>query len=164
MDKKIKVIIADDIQKIAEMNKEIAMRNDNIEVIGIAYNGKEELDMILKLNPDLVITDNKMPEMTGLEVIEQIKNSNIENKPDFILVTGDSGLELNKKCMELGVFSIVNKLLGERDLMYSIEEYVTYLENTNMQIKTERENSNLKEDKIKKGILSKIIEKVKKKV
>ena len=35
MDKKIKVIIADDIQKIAEMNKEIAMRNDNIEVIGI---------------------------------------------------------------------------------------------------------------------------------
>lgn len=164
MDKKIKVIIADDIQKIAEMNKEIAMRNDNIEVIGIAYNGKEELDMILKLNPNLVITDNKMPEMTGLEVIEQIKNSNIENKPDFILVTGDSGLELNKKCMELGVFSIVNKLLGERDLMYSIEEYVTYLENTNMQIKTERENSNLKEDKIKKGILSKIIEKVKKKV
>ena len=161
MDKKIKVIIADDIQKIAEMNKEIAMRNDNIEVIGIAYNGKEELDMILKLNPNLVITDNKMPEMTGLEVIEQIKNSNIENKPDFILVTGDSGLELNKKCMELGVFSIVNKLLGERDLMYSIEEY---LENTNMQIKTERENSNLKEDKIKKGILSKIIEKVKKKV
>ena len=164
MDKKIKVIIADDIQKIAEMNKEIAMRNDNIEVIGIAYNGKEELDMILKLNPNLVITDNKMPEMTGLEVIEQIKNSNIENKPDFILVTGDSGLELNKKCMELGVFSIVNKLSGERDLMYSIEEYVTYLENTNMQIKTERENSNLKEDKIKKGILSKIIEKVKKKV
>ena len=164
MDKKIKVIIADDIQKIAEMNKEIAMRNDNIEVIGIAYNGKEELDMILKLKPDLVITDNKMPEMTGLEVIEQIKNSYIENKPDFILVTGDSGLELNKKCMELGVFSIVNKLLGERDLMYSIEEYVTYLENTNMQIKTERENSNLKEDKIKKGILSKIIEKVKKKV
>ena len=118
----------------------------------------------MKLNPNLVITDNKMPEMTGLEVIEQIKNSNIENKPDFILVTGDSGLELNKKCMELGVFSIVNKLLGERDLMYSIEEYVTYLENTNMQIKTERENSNLKEDKIKKGILSKIIEKVKKKV
>ena len=164
MDKKIKVIIADDIQKIAEMNKEIAMRNDNIEVIGIAYNGKEELDMILKLNPNLVITDNKMPEMTGLEVIEQIKNSNIEKKPEFILVTGDSGLELNKKCMELGVFSIVNKLLGERDLMYSIEEYVTYLENTNMQIKTERENSNLKEDKIKKGILSKIIEKVKKKV
>lgn len=68
MKEKVKVIIADDIDIIAKSNKKIAMDNPNIEVIGIALNGKELYDMILKLKPDLVITDNKMPAINGIDV------------------------------------------------------------------------------------------------
>ena len=96
MNGKIKVIIADDVKVIAETNKRIAMNNQDIEVVGMASNGKEEFDMILNLKPDLVITDNKMPIMNGIEVIEKIKNFKIENKPEFVLVTGDNDIELNK--------------------------------------------------------------------
>lgn len=76
---KIKVIIADDIQAIVESNKRIVASFDNVEVIGTAYNGQDEYDMIINLQPDLVITDNQMPIMNGIDVIK-----NIVKKMDFI--------------------------------------------------------------------------------
>ena len=77
---KIKVIIADDIQAIVESNKRIVASFDNVEVIGTAYNGQDEYDMIINLQPDLVITDNQMPIMNGIDVIKNIVNSNISKK------------------------------------------------------------------------------------
>lgn len=155
MNGKIKVIIADDVKVIAETNKRIAMNNQDIEVVGMASNGKEEFDMILNLKPDLVITDNKMPIMNGIEVIEKIKNFKIENKPEFVLVTGDNDIELNKKCKELNVFGVLNKLSLERDLPYIIDEYIEIRNESNKEV--EKEN-NRKQN----GILKKILKKLKK--
>ena len=126
---KLKVVIADDMQVIAENNKRIAKLFDNIEVVGIANNGQEEYDMIMELKPDLVITDNQMPLMNGLDVIEKIVNSSISNKPQFILVTGDTG-EVVRKAYNLGVLRVVSKMSSERELKYAIEEYL-YLQNSN---------------------------------
>lgn len=119
---KLKVVIADDMQVIAENNKRIATLFDNIEVVGIANNGQEEYDMIMELKPDLVITDNQMPLMNGVDVIEKIVNSSISNKPQFILVTGDTG-EVVRKAYNLGVLRVVSKMSSERELKYAIEEY-----------------------------------------
>lgn len=138
---KLKVVIADDMQVIAENNKRIATLFDNIEVVGIANNGQEEYDMIIELKPDLVITDNQMPLMNGVDVIEKIVNSSISNKPQFILVTGDTG-EVVRKAYNLGVLRVVSKMSSERELKYAIEEYL-YLQNTNESdiIKKQQEKS-----------------------
>ena len=127
---KIKVLIADDVQVIAESNKKIAQAFENIEVLGIAKNGQEEYNMIEKLMPDLVITDNKMPVMNGIEVIEKIKNSSISKKPKFILVTADLGSEFVNNAYSLGVLNVVGKMSSENALRYAIEEFL-YLQNTN---------------------------------
>lgn len=152
MDNKIKVIVADDEKKIAEINSNIAKSNENVEVVGIAYNGKEELDMILELEPDLVITDNKMPEMNGIEVIEKINTLAIENKPDFILVTGEYNMELNRKCNELQVFRVLDKLSAGNGLLYTIEEYVESQDNSNKELV----NNIRTENKKTKGFFSKL--------
>ena len=138
---KLKVVIADDMQVIAENNKRIATLFDNIEVVGIANNGQEEYDMIMELKPDLVITDNQMPLMNGVDVIEKIVNSSISNKPQFILVTGDTG-EVVRKAYNLGVLRVVSKMSSERELKYAIEEFL-YLQNTNESdiIKKQQEKS-----------------------
>ena len=127
---KIKVLIADDVQVIAESNKKIAQTFENIEVLGIAKNGQEEYNMIEKLMPDLVITDNKMPVMNGIEVIEKINNSSISKKPKFILVTADLGSEFVNNAYSLGVLNVVGKMSPENALKYAIEEFL-YLQNTN---------------------------------
>lgn len=159
MNKIIKVIIADDVEIIAQMNKKIIMNNKNVEVIGIAKNGREELEMIINLKPDLVITDNKMPEMNGIEVIEKINNLEIDNKPDFILVTSDNNYELKNECKELNVYSILNKLSSEKELPYIIDEYISIRDGSNKQ----DENSYLKNmNKPQKSSIKKFWEKIKK--
>ena len=161
MKNKIKVLIADNIEIVAKTNKNIVLKNENVEVVGIASNGKEEFDMILNLKPDLAITDNKMPEMNGVEVIEKIKNLDIENKPDFILVTGDSGIELINKCKELNIFKILNKLSLEQELTYSIEEYINFKDYENKETQKNINQSNTT-DKLSEGIFKRLLSKVRK--
>lgn len=151
---KIKVLIADDVQVIAESNKKIAQTFENIEVLGIAKNGQEEYNMIEKLMPDLVITDNKMPVMNGIEVIEKINNSSISKKPKFILVTADLGSEFVNNAYSLGVLNVVGKNSSENALKYAIEEFL-YLQNTN-------ENDIIEKHQVKKeSFFEKILKKIK---
>lgn len=151
---KIKVLIADDVQVIAESNKKIAQAFENIEVLGIAKNGKEEYNMIEELMPDLVITDNKMPVMNGIEVIEKINNSSISKKPKFILVTADLGSEFVNNAYSLGVLNVVGKMSSENALRYAIEEFL-YLQNTN-------ENDIIEKHQVKKeSFFEKILKKIK---
>lgn len=155
MDTKIKILIADDIKNIAEEIKKEIEKNINVEIIGIANNGQDELNMILQHKPDLVITDNTMPKMSGVEVIEKIHNSNINYKPDFILFTGDCSSELNKKCIDLGVYIILDKLTGMEKLSDIVNEYIERIKN---------DSNSIKSTKIEKktGILKKIKEKFRK--
>lgn len=125
--KKLKVLIADDIDVITEGNKKIVEKNSNIEVIGIANDGNEEYELILKLKPDIVVTDNQMPKMNGIEVIEKILNSNSEYKPKFILVTSDTGWDLYERCSKLEGVVIVNKFSREEMLPYVINDCVVEL-------------------------------------
>ena len=151
---KIKVLIADDVQVIAESNKKIAQTFENIVVLGIAKNGQEEYNMIEELMPDLVITDNKMPVMNGIEVIEKINNSSISKKPKFILVTADLGSEFVNNAYSLGVLNVVGKMSSENALKYAIEEFL-YLQNTN-------ENDIIEKHQVKKeSFFEKILKKIK---
>ena len=69
--RKLKVLIADDIEIIAKTNQILVEKNNSVNVIGLAYNGQDEYDMIIELKPDIVITDNQMPKMNGVEVAEK---------------------------------------------------------------------------------------------
>ena len=132
----------------------IAQAFENIEVLGIAKNGQEEYNMIEKLMPDLVITDNKMPVMNGIEVIEKINNSSISKKPKFILVTADLGSEFVNNAYSLGVLNVVGKMSSENALKYAIEEFL-YLQNTN-------ESDIIEKHQVKKeSFFEKILKKIK---
>ena len=126
--RKIRVLIVDDIEVIAKTNQLLAEKNDSVSVIGLAYDGQQEYDMIIELKPDIVITDNQMPKMNGVEVAEIILNSHLEFIPKFILVTGDYGFEFNKKCKEIGISSVVNKNNREIELPYALEELIAEME------------------------------------
>lgn len=90
MEEKIKVILADDNEEMNEIQKNNLQELDYIEICGIALNGKEELELIKEKQPNIVITDNKMSEMSGTEVIDLItSDEQMEKKPKFILLSGD---------------------------------------------------------------------------
>ncbi|MGL4610910.1 MAG: response regulator [Trueperaceae bacterium] len=84
----IRVLIADD-QAIARQGLHLILNAEaDIEVVGQAHDGQEALDMAVKLNPDLVLMDLKMPRLTGVQATKLIK----EKLPDtavLVLTTYD---------------------------------------------------------------------------
>lgn len=149
---KIRVLIADDKVEILNNIKRILERCNNIEIIEVATNGNEEFEKIIMKKPELVFTDNQMPKMTGIEVIEKINNElRIEDKPNFVLVTGDRNYNILKKVYEMNILTIINKPFDEEDILNAIEQYSNLKNNT-------REEITIKERVIKeKGFISKLI-------
>lgn len=85
--KKITILIADDNCDFA--NKLAHHLNDEIcfSVIGVAYDGDEAYEMILKYKPDMVIMDIVMPKRDGLAVLEKIEHTRLDKIPDFIVMS-----------------------------------------------------------------------------
>jgi Response regulator containing CheY-like receiver domain and AraC-type DNA-binding domain len=98
----LRLIIVDDEKIIREtVHTIIDWEQLDIEVIGVCKNGIEAYDMILDHSPDIVLTDIKMPGLTGLELIERI--SNTANHIEFIILSGYGEFEYAKSAMQFGV-------------------------------------------------------------
>lgn len=72
----VRIIIADDSDFILERLQKMLNLLDQVEVVGAFHNGTEALAALEKLNPDLVILDNKMPGLKGVDVIREIRKEN----------------------------------------------------------------------------------------
>ena len=76
----IKIVLADDHEIFRNGLKQLVDKEPDMKVIGEASTGAEALELVEKLNPDLLILDISMPEMNGLEAAEIIKTTNSTTK------------------------------------------------------------------------------------
>lgn len=74
---KIRIIIADDERPAREFLKRLLAEIPEAEILGEAENGADAVGLINDLRPDLALLDMQMPEMTGLEVVRAVSESNI---------------------------------------------------------------------------------------
>jgi NarL family two-component system response regulator LiaR len=84
----IKILICDDQIIVCEGLKKILSSDNEIEVIGVAYNGAEALALLSTVKPDLVLMDLKMPQMNGVIATRKL----CEKYPDvhiLVLTTYD---------------------------------------------------------------------------
>ena len=125
--RKYKIIIADDIEDNLVRIENILNNIDKVEIVGRAKNGEEELKKIIELHPDLVITDNQMPLLNGIDVIDKIrKDYKEQNEIDFIIITADRNL--TQRALSLNVLSIINKPYEDSNIIDTINEYIESLE------------------------------------
>ncbi len=71
---KIRLLLADDHPLIREGFRSLLNKNARFEIVGIAENGKELVDLAGKELPDIILSDISMPVMNGMDAIEQIRN------------------------------------------------------------------------------------------
>lgn len=118
---KISVMIADDNRELVHIMEQYLNEQKEIEVIGVAHDGNECLELLPKLNPDVLLLDIIMPHIDGLAVVEKIK-SNQEKTPHIIMLTAFGQEEVMKKAVAYGVAYFMLKPFDFEQLVNKIIE------------------------------------------
>ena len=102
MKEKITVLIADDNPDFAMTLISYLEKEDDMEVIGVAKDGREACDMILNTKPDVVLLDVIMPYLDGLGVLEKISASAMDKKPICIMLSAVGQTKITQQAISLG--------------------------------------------------------------
>ncbi|WIF94658.1 protein-glutamate methylesterase/protein-glutamine glutaminase [Caminicella sporogenes] len=105
---KIRVLVVDDSAFMRKVLSDIISTNENIEVVGTARNGKEAIEKIADLKPDVVTLDVEMPVMDGLMALKQIMRKN----PVPVLMLSSltkEGADATIKALQYGAVDFIPK-------------------------------------------------------
>lgn len=117
----IKVVIADDVEPILLYLEKVISNMPGFEVVGKAKNGNELVELVIKNEPQVVITDLEMPECSGIKAVEELKHHGIKTK--YIVLTGNTGYLLTDKDRQLGILKVIKKpILDDNKFMDQIKE------------------------------------------
>ncbi|SLM27799.1 Chemotaxis response regulator protein-glutamate methylesterase [Desulfamplus magnetovallimortis] len=106
---KIKVLVVDDTIVYRKIVNDVLKNIPDVEVVGSATNGKTALSRIASLKPDLLTLDIEMPEMSGIEVLEHIRDNAIPTSAVMLSTLTQRGSEMTIKALELGAFDFISK-------------------------------------------------------
>lgn len=115
----INVIIADDIPILRSGLKAVLSQDSGIHVIGEASNGKEAYELCIRLHPDVVLMDMRMPEYDGGYGIRKIKD-NFEDIKVLVLTTFDDK-ETVDKAVSSGADGYILKEMDNEKIINSIK-------------------------------------------
>jgi two-component system response regulator YesN len=108
MSKPVTLCIIDDIQSVVDgIASRIPWGKHDIQVVGTALDGAEGLRVIHEQQPDIVLTDIRMPHMNGIEMLTKLKEEACSCK--VIFITGYTDFEYTQQAVRQGAFDYVTK-------------------------------------------------------
>ena len=103
-----KVLLVDDNTSSREALR-LVLESQNLECVEVS-NGSEALEWLGTHQTDLIISDNQMPVLTGLDFIDRIQlHQKLKNEPPVILLSGHLNKQEKHRAREAGVFAILDK-------------------------------------------------------
>lgn len=162
----VKTIIVEDDLMVASINRQYISRIPEINVRATLHNGKDAWDYLSAHQTDLVVLDEYMPGLTGLELLAKIRAAQLEI--DVIMVTAANDLKSLETALRFGVLDYlvkpfsyqrfqeaVYKYLAKRQMLEGTESF------TQMAIdKVIGQDSAKKENELSKGLQDKTLYKI----
>ena len=126
MNEKITILIADDNADFATTLVGHLSKENDMEVVGIARDGKEAYEKILEMKPDVLLLDVIMPYLDGLGVLEKLNAANIEKRPTCIMLSAVGQTKITQKAISLGAEYYVVKPFDIDVLINRIRDIKNY--------------------------------------
>lgn len=117
-EQKGKLLIIDDENDILEILADLL--EDCASVILQARNGEEAIELLKSHRIDAILSDEKMPKKSGIEVLRWLREH--EYQTPFIIHTGFGQKEVLKEAQKWGVFAVIDKPWDERKLISTVEK------------------------------------------
>lgn len=122
MNNKIKVLIADDNKEFCNILNEYLSTQEDVEVVGIARDGLEALELLPDTNPDVLILDVIMPHLDGLGVLEKLQSTELEKFPKVIILSAVGQDKITQRAISLGADYYVVKPFDFESFMRRIRQ------------------------------------------
>jgi len=120
MESKIRVHIADDHQILIDGIIAVLNFEDNIEVVGFSLNGTQVMEWFKENDADILILDINMPEMDGIEVLNNL--SSIKKKPKVIVLSSYDDVKLVKEVLQIGAQGFVPKKSAGEHIVKAVKK------------------------------------------
>lgn len=108
------VLVVDDDFMVARLNARFVERTDGFEVVGVAANGVEALELATRLDPDLVLLDVHLPDLGGLEVLARLRDAG--SRAGVVMVTAERDADVVRAALAGGAMQYVVKPFEQPDL------------------------------------------------
>ncbi|CAM4323839.1 response regulator transcription factor [Paenibacillus alkaliterrae] len=132
-----KVVLVDDELYARQGLKQFTDWNKyGFDIVAEAANGEEALHVIEQTQPDLVVTDIRMPVLDGLELIRAVKERK-KAEPSFIIVSGYGDFKYAQKAVRFGVNDFILKPIDEEEMEQTLQTLSETL-SRNMQFQADR--------------------------
>ncbi len=126
MNDKITILIADDNPDFANTLTGYIEEDNEFEIIAIARDGKQAVEMILSTEPDVVLLDVIMPHLDGIGVLERINAAKMKKNPLCIMLSAVGQDKITQKALELGAEYYAIKPFDIITLLQRIKEIRLY--------------------------------------
>ncbi|WP_417942443.1 response regulator [Flavobacterium sp. RS13.1] len=114
----IRVVLADDHVFVRDGIKSLLENEANIEVVGEAIDGADALEVVTATKPDLLIVDIRMPNLTGIEVVEKLRNDH--NAVKIIMLSMHESEEYVLKSIKAGADGYLLKGSSKDEFMKAL--------------------------------------------
>ena len=114
-----RVLIVDD-DRMSRTILRTLLLDEGYEIVGEAANGKRGIELALELKPDVICLDNVMPEMSGLDVLRQIRPQLPQTV--VLMVTGSANRETVQGALQGGADGFVVKPFNSGRVLSALEQ------------------------------------------
>jgi len=98
----VSVGIVDDNREFCEILEEYLVEQEDLRLVGKAFNGNQALEMIQEKSPDVVVLDIIMPHLDGIGVLENLNKLDLKKRPKIIILTTLGQESMTQRSIELG--------------------------------------------------------------
>ncbi len=117
----IKVAIAEDDFRVAEIHEKFLHKVDGVKLVGKARSGKETLTLVQSKKIDLILLDIYMPDMLGTDLIEKIKK--MDQSIGIIMISAANEKPMIEKAIQLGIFDYIIKPVKMERFIAAVERF-----------------------------------------
>ena len=117
----LKVVIADDEVRICQLIQALIDWDSlGMKVVGIAHNGEDACEMVQQTQPDILITDIRMPGCSGLELVKRVKE--LDSALEVIIISGYAHFEYAQQAISYGVGHYLLKPVNKGELTATLQK------------------------------------------
>ena len=117
----ISVVVVDDDFRVARIHSTFVSRVDGFEVVGVAHSGADAMRLVKEVVPDLVLLDLYLPDVFGLDLLNQLRVQGLRS--DVIVISAGNESTTVQQAVQLGVTNYLLKPFTFAVLQQRLEDY-----------------------------------------